>query len=299
MPGQQDKISRDPLIGAHMSIAGGVDNAILHAENAGCPTVQLFNKSSNQWAARPLDSAEIDRFQTAVQRTGITPVVSHTAYLINCASPDRELYQKSAEALEIEYARCEALKIDYLVMHPGAHTGSGVEEGIRRIAEALNIVLDKHPNGQTLICLESTAGAGSIIGSTFEELRAIIDLAEDPSRLGVCLDTCHIFVAGYDIRTGLVYETVMRDFGRVVGLDRLKVWHFNDSKAELGSRRDRHEHIGKGFIGKDPFGYILNDRRFAAVPKILETPKTDNEKDMDKVNLNLLRRLARQPARKR
>jgi len=298
MSGRRRKINRGPLVGAHMSIAGGVENAILHAENAGCPTVQMFNKSNNQWAARPLSAEEVDRFHAAAQRTGIAPIISHTAYLINCASPDSTLYKRSVKALEIEYARCDLLKIDYLVMHPGAHIGSGAKNGIERIARALNTVLGTHADGQTMICLEATAGAGSIIGSTFDELRAIIDLVEHPSRVGVCLDTCHIFAAGYDIRTIGKYKTVIKTFDRQLGLDRLRVWHLNDSQGELGSRKDRHEHIGKGLIGKDAFGFILRDRRFAGVPKILETPKMENGREMDRVNLALLLRLARHPAKK-
>ena len=295
---QKNKIKDNPLIGAHMSIAGGIFNAILHAEKAGCATVQLFNKSNNQWAAKPLKTEEIDRFHAEAERTNISPLVSHTAYLINCASPADELYRKSVAALKIEYARCVALKIDYLVMHPGAHTGSGTEAGIKRIAEACNTVSDSYPDGPTMICFETTAGAGTIIGSTFEELREIIDLIEDDSRIGVCLDTCHIFAAGYDIRTNSGYKKVIKSFADIIGLDHVKVWHFNDAKVELGSHRDRHEHIGRGLIGKDAFGFILRDPHFRDVPKILETPKQTDGKEMDKVNLAALRRLARPPAKK-
>jgi len=281
-----------------MSIAGGVFNAFLHAEKAGCRTVQLFNKSSNQWAAKPLETAEIERFHGERERTGIAPVVSHTAYLINCASPDPYLYKRSVGALGIEYARCGVLNIDYLVMHPGAHTGSGIDAGVKRIARGLNTVLDKHPAVRTILCLEATSGAGSIIGGRFEELQAIIERIEDPSRIAVCLDTCHIFSAGYDIRTEKGYRKVMKQFDTLIGLERLKAWHFNDSKGELGSHKDRHEHLGRGQIGADAFGFILRDRRLARVPKILETPKIDDDREMDEVNLALLRRLARRPAKK-
>jgi len=280
-----------------MSIAGGVYNAILEAEQFGCTTVQLFNKSSNQWAAKPLAEEEIERFRAEAKRTGIAPLVSHTSYLINCASPDQVLYAKSVQALGVEYARCTALGIDYLVMHPGAHTGSGAQQGIACIAKAINAVYQKQSDSRTMICLESTSGAGTILGGTFEELREIVELIEDSSRVGICLDTCHIFTAGYDIRTVEGYNGVMGAFDQMLGLGRVKVWHFNDSKGALGSHKDRHEHIGRGLIGKAAFDFTLHDPRFAAVPKILETPKIENGKAMDPVNLTLLRRLARQARR--
>jgi deoxyribonuclease-4 len=298
MPAAKRKTEDGPLIGAHMSIAGGAFNALLHAETAGCRTVQLFNKSSNQWAAKPLSTEEIDRFKAEVERTRIAPCVSHTAYLINCASPDPTLYAKSVKALEIEYERCCRLGIDYLVMHPGAHVGSGVTSGIADIAVALNRVLNAFPKGKTVICLEAVSGAGSTIGRTFEELRSILDFIEDSSRVGICLDTCHIFAAGYDIRTEKAYRTTIGDFDRIVGLERLKVWHLNDSKGECGSHRDRHEHIGRGCIGRNAFGFLLRDARLRDIPKILETPKEEDGRAMDPVNLALLRRLARRPTKK-
>lgn len=291
------KVPSAPLVGAHMSIAGGAFNAILQAEKTGCRTVQLFNKSSNQWAAKTLSTTEIDRFHAEAERTGISPLVSHTAYLINCGSPKDDLYEKSITALKIEYQRCVMLGIDYLVLHPGAHTGSGAEAGIKRIAAALNRVHDEFPEGQTKICLEATAGAGSIIGSTFAELQAIIEQVQDDARVGVCLDTCHIFAAGYDIRTDRGYRGMLREFDQIIGRDRLKVWHLNDSRGELGSHRDRHAHLGQGCIGRGSFGFIMREKRFNSVPKILETPKEEDGRQMDQVNLALLRRLAR-PAKK-
>ena len=281
-----------PLIGAHMSIAGGVYNAVLRAEQADCRTVQLFNKSSNQWATKPLAGEDIDRFHAEVERTHIRPCVSHTSYLLNCASPDRALYEKSVAALAVEYDRCNALHLEYLVMHPGSHVGSGLEQGINRIGEALNTVLGSAPDGRTIICLESVSGAGSTIGRHFAELQAIIERVEDNSRVGVCLDTCHIFAAGYDIRTKTTYRATITAFDQAVGLSRLKVWHLNDSKGELGSNRDRHEHIGRGKIGNDAFELLMRDSRFSTVPKILETPKEENGRLMDPVNLAVLRRLA-------
>lgn len=292
------KKSHAPLIGAHMSIAGGVFNAILHAEQADCRTVQLFNKSSNQWAAKPLAREEVDRFHAERERTGIRPCVSHASYLINCGSPDDILHEKSTAALGVEYERCGMLGLEYLVLHPGSHVGTGLEQGIARIAGALNTVLGAAPECRTVICLEAVSGAGSSIGRTFEELQAIIACVKDNSRIGVCLDTCHIFAAGYDIRSKAAYQTTMTAFDRAVGLSRLKVWHCNDSVGELGSHRDRHEHLGRGQIGREAFGCLMQDDRFREVPKILETPKEEGGKQMDPVNLAFLRRLARRPAKK-
>ncbi len=292
-------MNKNPLIGAHMSIAGGVYNAILHAEAAGCRTVQLFNKSNNQWRAKRLTAEEIDRFHEEVCRTGIAPQVSHTSYLINCGSPSDELYHKSLASLRVEYERCCLLGIDALVMHPGAHTGSGVEVASRRIAAALNDVLDTAPEGETIFCLESTAGAGTTIGRSFAELAHIMELVEDPARIGVCLDTCHLFAAGYDIRTPGGYEATMKECNETVGLERVRVWHVNDSQGELGSRRDRHAHLGKGEIGRAAFGFLMQDPRFLTVPKILETPKEDQPIKMDKMNLAFLRRAAARPTAKK
>lgn len=280
-----------PLIGAHMSIAGGVFNAILHAEKAGCRCVQLFVKSSNQWRAKPLTDEEIARFRDERRRTGIGPAVAHSSYLINIGSPDDALYKKSRDALMVEYQRCVQLGIEYLVFHPGAHMGSGIEAGIQRIAAAMDWILSKVPNGDTLLLLEATAGAGSHVGSRFEELKAILDLLEQGNRAAVCLDTCHIFSAGYDIRTESAYKATMKEYDAVLGFSSLKVIHFNDSKFDLGTRKDRHEHIGQGFIGADAFGFFLRDRKLRNVPKLLETPK-DEEGKYDRQNLALLRKLA-------
>jgi deoxyribonuclease-4 len=280
-----------PLIGAHMSIAGGVFNAILHAEKAGCRCVQLFVKSSNQWHAKPLADEEIARFRQERKRTGIGPAVAHSSYLINVGSPDDALYERSREALMIEYQQCVQLGIEYLVFHPGAHVGSGVEAAVDRIAAAMNWVLDKVSGGETLLLLETTAGAGSHVGSRFEELKAIIDRLEQRRRAAVCLDTCHIFSAGYDIRIESAYKATMKEFDSILGRSSLKAIHFNDSKFDLGSHKDRHEQIGKGSIGADAFGFFLRDPKMNMIPKLLETPK-DEEGRNDKRNLALLRKLA-------
>lgn len=285
------KHDQGPLIGAHMSITGGVFNAILHAEEAGCRCVQLFVKSSNQWRAKPLAEEEIVQFRQERERTGIGPAVAHSSYLINVGSPDQELYEKSRDALLVEYQRCVQLGIEYLVFHPGAHTGSGVEAGIQRIAEAMDWVLAQVPGSGTMLLLETTAGAGSHIGSTFEELKAILSRLGHGDRAAVCLDTCHVFSAGYDIRTESAYKATMKSYDSVLGRSSLKAIHFNDSKFDIGTHKDRHEHIGKGFIGKDAFGFFLRDSMLSGVPKLLETPK-DEEGKNDKRNLALLRKLA-------
>jgi len=280
----------EPLLGAHMSIAGGVFNAFLHGKSVGCNTIQIFVKSSNQWKAKPLSDEEVEKYHQLQQETGITPVVAHDSYLINAASQDKALFAKSREALKIELERCQVLKIPYLVMHPGSHLGAGEKVGLATIARAINEIFAELEDKGTKIALEATAGQGSNLGYRFEHLSDIMGQVKQPQRMAVCLDTCHVFAAGYDIRTVEGYKTVMAEFDRVVGLAHLAAIHFNDSKKGLGSRVDRHEHIGKGELGKEPFGFFLNDSRLAKIPKILETPK---EKDYaaDKLNLKVLHTL--------
>lgn len=281
----------DPLVGSHMSIAGGTFNAILSAETVGCRCVQLFVKSSNQWRAKPLTEEEAAQFGAERKRTGIGPAVAHSSYLINVGSPDDALYEKSREALMIEYQRCVQLGIEYLVFHPGAHMGSGIDAAIGRIASAMDWVLAKIPNGKTFLLLETTAGAGSHVGSKFEELKSILDRLDGADRAAVCLDTCHIFAAGYDIRTEKAYHETMSRFDSILGHSRLMAIHCNDSKYDFGTHKDRHEHIGKGYIGAEGFGCLMRDPQLAGVPKILETPKDEDGK-FDKMNLALLRKLA-------
>ena len=285
------KKSDDLLIGSHMSIAGGLHNAYIRAEEAGCRCVQLFVKSSNQWRAKPLTDEDTAQFRAEQKRTGIGPAIAHSSYLINVGSPDPALYEKSREALMIEYKRCVQLGVDSLVFHPGAHIGTGAQAGVERIASAMDWVLGKIPDGKTSLLLETTAGMGSHIGSTFEELKNILDCLDHSDRAGVCFDTCHVYAAGYDIRTEIGYRDTMRRFDSILGQSSLKALHFNDSKYDLGTHKDRHEHIGKGFIGEDAFGFFLRDPKLAGVPKILETPKDDAGK-YDKMNLALLRKLA-------
>ncbi len=279
-------------LGAHMSIAGGVYNAVLDGQRATCDTIQIFTKSSNQWRAKPLSDDEVERFFTEQKNTGVTVACAHDSYLINLASPDNDMYQKSFEAFGIELERCHTLNVPHLVMHPGSHMGEGEEAGLKKIAGAFNRLFEKDPGNKTIVCLETTAGQGTNLGYRFEQLAQIIDMVEDKSRMGVCLDTCHIFAAGYPIQDEKDYRATMKQFDSILGLDRLKVMHFNDSKKGFGSRVDRHDHIGKGELGLEPFRHIMNDKRLAKIPKILETPKGDELLE-DIENLKILRSLVK------
>lgn len=280
-----------PLVGAHMSTAGGVSKAFGRGCDVGCATMQIFTKSPNQWAAKPLEQKEIDRFNQAREESGIEPIVAHDAYLINIASPDRAMRTRSIDALHDELERAETLRVPFLVIHPGAHMKSGEEAGIERVAESLDLIHAKTPEFTTRILLETTAGQGTCLGHRFEHLARIIEGLKSPDRVGVCFDTCHAFAAGYDISGKETYDAVFDEFDETIGLDRLEVIHLNDSKGKLGSRLDRHEHIGKGRIGLDGFRMIMTDRRLARLPKILETPKGPDMAE-DVANLKTLRRLA-------
>ncbi len=280
------------LFGAHESIAGGVFNAVERGHKATCDTIQMFNKSNNQWRAKKLDPKEIDKFFEAIETTGVTVALSHTSYLINIASPDDSLGEKSRRSLRKEMQRCNLLKIPNLVMHPGSHVGSGEETGMARIVENINRMFDDLSGNDVTLLLESTAGQGSNLGYRFEQLAQMIDGIEDKDHMGVCLDTCHIFAAGYPLTDPTEYKGTIKQFDDVVGLDLLKVIHMNDSKKEFGSRKDRHEHIGKGYIGLEGFRNIVNDRRLKNVPMILETPKGDDLAE-DIENLAVLRGLVK------
>jgi len=279
-----------PLIGAHESIAGGIHTAFERGKSVGCRTLQIFTKNNNQWSARPLTDEDVANYKTAEKKASIGPVVAHACYLINLCSTNKKIAQKSRAALVDELRRCEMLGIPYLNFHPGNHMGSGELDGIERIAESINRAHEQTPGIAVLSVLETTAGQGSAIGYRFEHLRATIDRIEEPERMAVCIDTCHIFAAGYDIRTEGAYAKTMSEFDDIVGLQRLVAIHANDSRKELGSRVDRHEHIGRGAIGLDGFRLIMNDARLAQIPKILETPKDKDLKE-DRVNLATLRRL--------
>lgn len=283
------------LIGAHMSTSGGLHNAIQHGISTGCSTIQIFTKNNNRWEQRPTTDEEAERFLDAQEASGIAPVISHTAYLINLATPNQDFHDKSIKALIDEIRRAEQLRIPDVVLHPGSPVDGSPEYGMKKIIDSLNICINKTPDARARIALELTAGQGSHLGYTFEQIAEMIAGVENKSRVSVCLDTCHIFAAGYDIRTKPEYDKTMKAFAKIVGLKQLKVIHLNDSIKDLGSRVDRHTHLGEGSIGADAFKFIMQDTRFARIPKLLETPKEDGYED-DKRNLALLRKLAAAPS---
>lgn len=268
--------------------------AVEEAVALGFQSVQVFTKNQQQWKVRPLEPTAIDAWKAATDSAGFTQTVSHDSYLINLASPDDTQWERSVELFLEEVRRCELLGIPYLVTHPGAHMGSGERAGIRRIAAALNRVHSTFPKAKVIICLETTAGMGSSIGHRLEHLEQIIAKVRRSSRLGVCLDTAHLFAAGYDFR-GRRFAGFRRELETRIGLDRVRVIHLNDSKKELGSRVDRHEHIGRGKIGLEGFKPILRDRAFSHLPGILETPKLNapDGTPWDIVNLQTLQSLCR------
>jgi deoxyribonuclease-4 len=282
--------TRRLILGAHMSIQGGLDLALSRGKEAGCDAIQIFSKSSNQWKAKPLQNTEIARFHKARTETGITPVMIHSAYLINLCTPKEYDWQKSVEAFYVEMERAEALGIPYLVLHPGAHLQSGEEAGIARAAQALNLLHERAAGFQVKVLMELTAGQGTCIGHRFSPLGGILNQIKEEGRVGVCFDTCHVFAAGYDFRTKEGYEETISLFDKEIGLSRLCAFHMNDCKKELGCRVDRHDHIGQGKMGLAPFSHLINDSRFIGLPMILETPKGEDCKE-DKMNLATLRGL--------
>ncbi|MEE9450510.1 MAG: deoxyribonuclease IV [Ignavibacteriaceae bacterium] len=278
------------LLGAHTSIAGGVSKSVDLAEKLGFTAMQIFTKNNNRWFQKPLEEKEIELFKTKLNKSNIKFVVSHDAYLINLCAIKEDILKKSHAAFLDELKRCELLGIPYLNFHPGAHLGAGEEDGIKLIAESINIAHEKTIGYKVSSMLEVTAGQGSSIGYRFEHLRDIIDLIEEKERMSVCIDTAHIFAAGYNIKDQKNYKKVINDFDEIIGLERLKCFHINDSKKELGSRVDRHAHIGKGFIGLEGFTNIMNDKRLNKIPKILETPKGKEQLE-DLENLEVIRGL--------
>ncbi|TYO99307.1 endonuclease IV [Geothermobacter ehrlichii] len=276
-------------LGVHASIAGGIDRAISRGEAVGCTALQIFTKNASRWAASPLAEEAAAAFRRAWKASRIGPVYVHDSYLINLAAPDEEKWRKSQAAFLDEMRRCSALGVPGLVMHPGAHLGAGEEAGLRRIAVALRAVLAEAPP-DVQILLETTAGMGSHLGWRFEQLARIMDLVPEHA-FGVCFDTCHVFAAGYDLSDEAGYATVMDEFDRLIGCQRIRLFHLNDSKKPCGSRLDRHEHVGRGCIGETGFTCLMRDERFAGVAKIIETPPGEDHAD-DLRNLALLRRLA-------
>jgi deoxyribonuclease-4 len=279
-----------------MSIAGGFRRAVHEAHAVGFQTVQLFTKNSNQWRAPALTREQVHLFRQALEETGVCDPVAHASYLINLASPDDALWEKSIAAMAVEVKRCDQLGIGDLVVHPGAHMGSGEEAGLLRVARAIDEVHRRTGELEVKIDLETTAGQGSSLGHRFEHLRAILDLVRHSQRLGICVDTCHIFAAGYSLDRPEGYDETIRQLATTAGLDALRVWHVNDSCREGGSRVDRHAGIGAGKMGLDPFRHLVNDPRFRHLPMILETPKgTEDGEDLDVRNLRILRKLVARP----
>jgi deoxyribonuclease IV len=288
-------------IGAHMSIAGGLPMAVRRAVLHGCEALQIFSKSANQWRARPLPETEIREFRELMAVSGMFPAVAHASYLINLATRDPQLRTQSIASLGEELDRAEVLGLLGVVLHPGACTSGSEDEALTLVADAIRQVLAARRRGRPMVILEHTAGQGTSVGHRFEQLSGIIRRAGGARRIAVCLDTCHLVAAGYDIVSAPGYARTFAEFDASVGLDRLRVFHFNDSKTPLGSRVDRHEHIGKGKLGTAPFRRLLNDRRFARVPMLLETPKTEGRRGtpeldpLDEMNLTVLRSLRRRP----
>lgn len=286
-------------IGAHMSVAGGVSRAVERALVHGCEALQIFTKNASQWLGKPLDPAEVRRFRSRIDQTGITPVVSHASYLINLATTSPVLRQQSIAAFVDELDRAHALGLLGVVIHPGTCTAGSEDDALRLIADAIREAFRARPRRRTMVILEHTAGQGRTLGHRFEHLASVIAHLNGSSRIGVCLDTCHLVASGYDIVSASGYEDTFATFDRVVGLSRLKVFHGNDSKRPCGSRVDRHEHIGQGCLGEDTFRRVLHDPRFAGLPILIETEKSKGWEragtivpdPLDVKNLDTLRRL--------
>ncbi len=283
-------------LGAHISSAGGVYKAFARADEVGCDTMLVFTKSNRRWHAKPLTEKDISAYQTAQDEyENIFPVTVHASYLINIASPDSEIWEKSYKALKVEVERAGALGIPLITFHPGSYVSSDEQAGLAAIAGGVQRLLEETTDSapETTICLETMAGQGTNLGNRFEHLAQVLEACGDSSRLGVCFDTCHVFAAGYDIRTPETYEATLDEFDRVVGLSQIKVFHFNDSKYDLGEGKDRHEHIGEGYIGLQGFANFINDPRWKDHAAHIETPKKEkddqgNEIEMDPINLAAL-----------
>jgi deoxyribonuclease-4 len=283
------------ILGAHQSISGGYYRAAERARDCGCQCVQLFTKNNNQWRAKEIGDDEARQFREALAACALSHPLAHDSYLINLAAPDDALWKKSIDAFVVELLRADKLGIPYLVTHPGSFTTTSEEAGLRRIAQALDEVHRQTPRVAAVTLLEVTAGQGTSLGHRFEHLAAILDGVKQADRLAVCLDTCHLFAAGYALAPEKSYRATMKELDRILGIKRVKAIHLNDSKRQFGSRVDRHEHIGKGQIGLEGFRLLLNDKRFAKVPMYLETPKEENGEPqglkLDRMNLEVLRSL--------
>ncbi|HWN55051.1 MAG TPA: deoxyribonuclease IV [Methylomirabilota bacterium] len=278
------------LLGAHMSIAGGVYRALERGLEVGCSVVQIFLKNQLQWRAAPYTEEDIRRFRDTWKATRMRTVFAHSSYLINLAAPAEAEWRRAVAAFHDELERAEALGLSFVIIHPGSHRGEGLETGIGRIVAALDEVIARTRGYRVMVLLENTAGGGATIGRTFEELAMLLRAVKVPERVGVCLDTCHLFAAGYDLRAREGYEDVMHSCARIVGLRHVRAFHLNDARAPLGSGLDRHEKIGRGRLGREAFRWLMRDRRFTRVPMALETPK-DPEPKADRAALALLRKL--------
>tara|TARA_B100000809_G_scaffold214140_1_gene218775 strand:- start:373 stop:1212 length:840 start_codon:yes stop_codon:yes gene_type:complete len=275
-----------------MSIAGGYYKAVEAAHRCQCDCVQIFTKNNNQWLAKKITTEDAATFQARLAELEIKHPLSHSSYLINLASPDPKLWKQSVDAFIVELERAHILGIPYVVLHPGAWTTSDEAAGIRQVVRALNEVHQQFRDESTQCLLETTAGQGTTLGWRFEQLAEMLDGVRDPNRLGVCFDTCHVFAAGYPLASEKDYQQTMHEFNGLIGVKRIKAFHLNDSKRELGSRVDRHDHIGKGKMGVAPFRHLMSDSRFRNVPMYLETPKGEEKgKELDVINLQKLRRM--------
>lgn len=283
-------------IGAHVSIAGGADLAVLRGLELECDAIQIFTKNNNQWRAAPLKKEVVERFRSNLADSGIRPVVAHTSYLINLGTSNKRLWNKSFKSFETELERCERLGVPFLVTHPGSHTGAGAEQGLRNLARALNQAHARNPGYHVVTLIEHMAGQGTNLCCTFEEIARLLEMVTEKQRVGICLDTCHLFAAGCDYRSPAKFEALMSEIDAAFGLALVKCIHLNDSKTALGSRVDRHEHIGKGKIGRLGFQLFLTDSRFKDTPGLIETPTDGTGKD-ERRNLRALRRLAAKPVR--
>ena len=285
-------MSKKLLLGAHFSTAGGLENAIYSAHKYKCSTLQLFTKNARSWKEKELTITEIDNFNKAKKETNISKIISHASYLINIASNDKEKFEKSKNALEKELLRSSKLGIESVVLHPGSHLNQGEKQGINLVIETINSIFSQTDKISARLVLETTAGQGTNLGCKFEQLAQMIEKTKNIAKIGICIDTCHIFAAGYDIASYNACLKTIEIFDSIIGIEHLFVLHLNDSLHELGSKKDRHDHIGNGFIGNAAFALIMNDSRFQKIPKIIETPKSDKNddtKDMDKINLARLK----------
>lgn len=290
---KKNDIAGDLLIGAHMSVAGGLYTAFQRADRVGCTALQIFTKNSNQWNDPALTAEDIAKYRDAENKSKVRLVVSHDSYLINLCGATQELLLRSRKAFINEIERCRLLGIRYVIFHPGAHTTQDRKSALKLVSKSLNYAHDATAGAAVVTLIETTAGQGTNVGSSFAEVAEIISGVKSQKRVGVCIDTCHIFAAGYDIRNRTGYDKTMEEFEQTLGFPLLRAIHFNDAKKTLNSHVDRHEHIGRGEIGKQAFGFFINDERLVDIPKILETPKGDDGFSMDVENLKVLRSLAK------